>query len=94
MSFSGGTFGLLNGKLDERTRECSRSGGSCNIVCISNEAGSREPNPGLRPKEEGFRIYNIQNQNIQNFSILNNILGQIQILKMYDVLAGHFPVMC
>ena len=52
MSSSGGTWGLLIGKLDERMRECSRSGGNCNMkFAFPMKLGSGEPNPGLRPKE-------------------------------------------
>ena len=31
MGCSGGSWGVLIEKLDERMRECSRSGGDCNI---------------------------------------------------------------
>ena len=31
MGCSGGSWGVLIGKLDEGMRECSRSGGDCNI---------------------------------------------------------------
>ena len=31
MGGSGGSWGILIGKLDEGMRECSRSGGDCNI---------------------------------------------------------------
>ena len=51
MGFSGGTLGILIGKLDERTRECSRSGGICNIkFAYPRKLDRGSPIQGFGPK--------------------------------------------
>jgi hypothetical protein len=52
LSVSGGTFGILIGKLDERTRECSRSGGNCNVkFAFPMKLDRGSPIQGFGPRE-------------------------------------------
>ena len=56
MGCSGGSWGVLIEKLDERMRECSRSGGDCNIKFafpVKLDRGSPIQGFGLK-KECGF----------------------------------------